>query len=870
MAISVRTRKLLWSTAKGRCAICGTSLIASRSDRDEATSYDIVGEECHIVSRRQNGPRSVVTEALPGAEIDGYDNLVLLCLADHKVIDDNPDEYPVARLRQIKQSHVQRMQADETLPIVPAEIRLAHLERELGRSKGRLIAGWIAVGLDEQLARELAEDDAVGTITDASLLPDVDRPLVIWVAALGSGKTVAAERIHQRGLLASLSDPDEPLPLYLHASEVGAQLEERIEAATATIDADTGYRVILDGLDEVDIGEADRLLRQARAFVHAGRTRTAVLTSRPGPFIERAAEVRRLPLLTTEESSRLIERVSGSDGGERFLQRQPASVRDAAGRPMFALLLALARTSPSDASTSRARLIRLLVERALPTDVADRAAADALLLRLAAAITGSPRAAVGATEFGSRQAVAAVLATRLVILDDDHLRFALPIVGQWCAAQALLAGSPPVEELVRDELLLERWHYPIAIASSTASRSQVDDLLLPIARLHPATLPRLLEDGFGRWTEGGEFEETAEEAATRLRGAVAGLSIGLGQIAGSAGPVVQPGVARPLIVDAERPTWVMPLWYWGTNVAQARFARTAADIPEHMAADWNWQRAGAPGGNPAWPWAWALGEFRPGMERLLNSHRLPVDHAGHQAEMTWLAAQTLMNRGSLNETRISAPDLLERLERLPPEARFVRDYRGVVDMQPLRNASPRIAAEGALEYPWATHEPPESRNYGPFVWSDYDAELLGRRTVAIYESALHLYEQLVARWFPRFASRLNRSMLLPAEAVMTLVMPSEASLGPSVTWHLEPLPEGEVTRARIAVGVDRFLEGPLDSLWDRATRMRPRTRPWLSVHVYSEVLEVFGNNPMTRLAYHWLSSDLVALGWLDRATSRYG
>lgn len=475
MAISVRTRKLLWSTAKGRCAMCGTPLIASRSERDEATSYDIVGEECHIVSRRENGPRSVVVEEVPGAEIDGYDNLVLLCLADHKVIDDNPEEYPVAQLRQIKQSHVQRMQADETLPIVPGEMRRAHLEREMGRSKGRLVAGWIAVGLDEQLAREFAEDDAVGTITDASLLPEVDRPLVIWVAALGSGKTVAAERIHQRGLLASLSDPDEPLPVFLHASEVGGQLEERIEAATATIDAGTGYRLILDGLDEVDVGEADRLLHQAR---------------------------------------------------------------------------------------------------------------------------------------------------------------------------------------------------------------------------------------------------------------------------------------------------------------------------------------------------------------LLKSQRLPVDHTGHEAEMTWLAAQTLMNRGSLNETPISAVDLLERLGRVPPEARFVRDYRGVVDMQPLRNASPRIAAEGALEYPWPTHEPPESRDYGPFVWSGYDADLLGRRTLAIYESALHLYEQLVARWFPRFASRLNRSMLLPAEAVMTLVMPSEPSLGPSVTWHLEALPQGEVTRARIAVGADRFFEGLPDSLWDRTTQMRPRVRPW--------------------------------------------
>jgi hypothetical protein len=112
-------------------------------------------------------------------------------------------------------------------------------------------------------------------------------------------------------------------------------------------------------------------------------------------------------------------------------------------------------------------------------------------------------------------------------------------------------------------------------------------------------------------------------------------------------------------------------------------------------------------------------------------------------------------------------------------------------------------------------------------------------------------------------------MLLPAEAVMTLVMPTEPSMGPSVTWHLETLPRGEATRARVTVGSDRFFDGLPDALWERTSRMRPRMRPWISVHVYSEVLKVFDNAPMTRLAYHWLWRDLAALGWLDSLGFRW-
>lgn len=61
----------------------------------------VIGEECHIVSPTTTGPRA-------GAhvdDIDRYDNLILLCPNDHRLVDTLVDDYPPDRLRSVKRSH---------------------------------------------------------------------------------------------------------------------------------------------------------------------------------------------------------------------------------------------------------------------------------------------------------------------------------------------------------------------------------------------------------------------------------------------------------------------------------------------------------------------------------------------------------------------------------------------------------------------------------------------------------------------------------------------------------------------------------------------------------------------------------------------
>jgi hypothetical protein len=104
MAIRDRDRKILWSRAGNRCSVCRAVLVR---EGEVGGGLTVIGEECHIVSAADTGPRS----GGPVADVDGYDNLILLCPNDHRLVDSLVDDYPVDRLEAIKRAHEEWVRA---------------------------------------------------------------------------------------------------------------------------------------------------------------------------------------------------------------------------------------------------------------------------------------------------------------------------------------------------------------------------------------------------------------------------------------------------------------------------------------------------------------------------------------------------------------------------------------------------------------------------------------------------------------------------------------------------------------------------------------------------------------------------------------
>ena len=83
MAISLKTHKLLWGSSGNICARCKTGVVEDPTETDDAS---LVGEEAHICSKKEDGPR--YDDPLPIDQRDLFVNLILLCNTCHKIVDD--------------------------------------------------------------------------------------------------------------------------------------------------------------------------------------------------------------------------------------------------------------------------------------------------------------------------------------------------------------------------------------------------------------------------------------------------------------------------------------------------------------------------------------------------------------------------------------------------------------------------------------------------------------------------------------------------------------------------------------------------------------------------------------------------------------
>src|SRR3954468_11072743 len=109
MGISPKTMKMLWGRAAARCSQCRIALVVDRTETDNEA---LIGEMCHMVADKDDGPRG--RSPLTPEQRDEYDNLILLCRNHHGEIDAQPKTFTIERLKALKFEHEQWVQA--TLP----------------------------------------------------------------------------------------------------------------------------------------------------------------------------------------------------------------------------------------------------------------------------------------------------------------------------------------------------------------------------------------------------------------------------------------------------------------------------------------------------------------------------------------------------------------------------------------------------------------------------------------------------------------------------------------------------------------------------------------------------------------------------------
>jgi hypothetical protein len=136
MAITDKTRKVLWGRSGNRCAICRQPLVVERTLADD---HSVVGDECHIHSGASNGPRN--TQELDSSKIDEIDNLLLLCRVHHKMVDDQFETYTADLLRSIKRNHEQWVNDRFKEPEHKEQIRVVRFKSEIPTHLKSVVSG---------------------------------------------------------------------------------------------------------------------------------------------------------------------------------------------------------------------------------------------------------------------------------------------------------------------------------------------------------------------------------------------------------------------------------------------------------------------------------------------------------------------------------------------------------------------------------------------------------------------------------------------------------------------------------------------------------------------------------------------------------
>ena len=735
---------------------------------------------------------------------------------------------------------------------------------------------WRSVGVCDALAKELAQDTAVGDV-----LGDQPPGMNVVVGPQGSGKTLASHRLFQHAVEVALEDSSKPFPVFLEAVDLRAGFREVIaRSCGAYVDPQIQpITVFVDGLDERGATEANSLLRQLETYVLANPETTVVASIRPLPGLQYNANVVEMPSLGHRETEELIQRASGKGLPEILPLLRENSLFQSAKSPLFAVMLgSWLRDNQEVGSFSTYRLVEHMAANAVDETSNNPAVTDTLLQRLAvSAITYGTR--VRPSEVTPRRAEQRLLAdSRLVSQSEHGLDFALPIFREWYAARAILEGAEAIENV---DLKSERWAIPLSIVVHSEHRATAQTVMKRVASKNPAIAGVVLEDDEHAWYRGGSPPSVPSSAigvGEQLRQAMGLWAEGLGPLFRAIGPTDAKGELASLgiIFDGTR---VETGWYCGSAPLGTVVELNRWDSPFNRDVDWRirrdwpiWQSRGIPS-TELWAWVITKQYLVRNLEEALDGHRL--SHVVPQSlwELAWEFGLHSGRSAWRRETRPCILAVLEYIRQLPDDPRTTVYAGGKryswAEIEAVRDHLSGLLQDGhdSLHDPWPTADLPRSSSSRR--WSLYSDERLLDRAAAVHAAALKIYRAMVECWFQAFSEQMRLYRLLPVrlEGLLT-----KREIGgvvwPNLSWRPVILPRGQESYVDFGLGKwgDRLPGIEQHSEEQREAFVQFRSGDpdnGVLFHSGTSARILSSNRPATELAHDWITGELRDLGWVD-------
>jgi len=741
--------------------------------------------------------------------------------------------------------------------------RDARLEELWRASLARSEARWRGVGLSAREAADLAADLELGA-ADPSLLPDVNDPLIVWTAAMGSGKSIAAERHHQAALERAIADEDAAVPVFLRAADCVPSLRVAVEATAAEVGEvrQLGANVVVDGVDEVGHQAASELLAQARVLVGTWPTTTLLLTSRGVPVLTEAGEHRTFPALDEEAQEDCVQIGAGMRGVSLLSLPQP--VRATMAQPFFALLVGLWMRDRGTVPRAPIDLMAMLGERATRDLSIDQHHLRALAVRSVARELGPIPA--GDVLDGMRDDE--LLATGMIERRGGGLAFVLPAVAQWFAAQALLLDELDCQRLLDAPEDLELWRYPLALAISLGSADRAECLLSPLLAGEAGYAMRILDTLFGQAVLGGVTPPPWREGGRQARESLQALADALGPLAGLVAEIDGEGRVLPMAVASDNHHLTVAFWRGGESRPDI------FPLPNNVGflragPGWGTVRGSQVGPGAAWAWHWAHTGIRKRLDHALKHAALPVDPSGPLGyEAAWAAACDLTESSWLSTDRIKLDVIEELVGAVPAEAWedprpvIVRRLGRVHDVRGLRTIAATAREQGANELfaplPVADQRP----SGGGWIGDFYSDERLLEIARQLYANAFVGYRELVERWLPTLASQLEHYVLMPMRIVGFVNSGRQDHTGPIpyMSGYIEALPTDAENMVCIHIANRDYDFAVGEHTYQQQRAARPSAARWLTGSHGGMGFDIGTHYPVSHVVYKWLAHDLQRIG----------
>ena len=755
--------------------------------------------------------------------------------------------------------------------------RLAGLESELKWSISACKESFVALGVNADIAAELANDADIGRV-----LENPEPGLHLLLGDQGSGKSLASRRLFQRAVTDVIDDSSLPFPIFFEAREIREPVRRLIaERCAGNVDPhQQPVLVVVDGIDEMGSKDATGLLRELAIFADANPKVNILTTARPLPGLHRPPSIVKIPELDTDQAAQLIQRIVGDGMGPLNLAHWRDSVREAAKLPLFTIMIGawLCRHS-GHVRLSGYALVEDVAREALRESTANSEDADRLLQLLAVGTTsrGGGVRPHEVTRVAAQQRI--LNDSRLVREVQGTIDFALPIFREWYAARAILEGTVSLADI---DLTSDRWGIPLSIVAHSDDDVMARAAMEALAFTNLGMVSMVLKDNAPTTSSddiGPSLPSDATAIGEEIRRAMEVWQVALGPLFNALGPIDPAGKVPALGVCLDHDHLITG-WYKGVDPVEpvVEFPADRSPFRHHgtreEARDWPaWTgRLGIPK-NRLWSWILTKDELVNRLKEAMDGYQLAYVAQEAVQELVWEFALDNIRRGSRHQGPIPVREVLDKVNTLLsygasllfPIGRRQYSWDAMIAVRDHLDDLLQRGEEELFE-PWPAADLPLS---SPSIWSRYSDERLLDRVTRIHSAALRIYEAMVNSWFSSFTG-LRLSSLLPVRIEGTLTIHDERYdvPRPRLSWYPTLLPTGEESCVAFQLGpthaaqhdADRYFEDQR-SAFARLRGGNPERAPLF--YTFFWTLEVSSSRPATALAHDWLANDLKQLGWLD-------